>query len=200
MTENQGQRYDLIAQGFADMRNEFSTEQKYLDRLISHLKPGASILDVGCGSGYPIATYFLEKGFHVTGVDGSKELLKIAQSRHQKLKCLFGDIRTVEIAERYDAVLEWWCLFHLPKEDHSLMIARFASWLKPGGYLEFTTGNADYEGSSDAMLKQPLDFYSLAPDQYETLLKKNGFKLLLKEQHQEQNLVWIAQLMGGVDV
>lgn len=194
MTENQGQRYDLIAQGFADMRDQFSTEQKYIDQLISYLPPGASILDVGCGSGYPIAAYLLEKGFDVTGVDGSKELLKIAQSRHPKLKCLFGDIRSVEIPEKYDAVLEWWCLFHVPKEDHEAMIARFASWLKPGGYLEFTTGNADHEESSNGMLDQELHFYSLAPERYELFLKQNGFKLLLKEQHQEQNLVWIAQL------
>ena len=194
MIENQGKRYDLIAEGFADMRDEFSTEQKYLDILISHLKPGASVLDVGCGSGTPIAAYFLEKGFEVTGVDGSKELLKIAQSRHPKLKCLFGDIRTVEIAEKYDAVLEWWCLFHVPKEDQGAVIARFASWLKPGGYLEFTTGDTDDESSDGSMLNQELHFYSLPPEQYESLLKQNGFKLLLKEHHQEKCLVWIAQL------
>jgi 2-polyprenyl-3-methyl-5-hydroxy-6-metoxy-1,4-benzoquinol methylase len=197
MTENQGQRYDKIAQGFADMRDQFSTEQKYIDILISYLKPGASILDVGCGSGYPIAAYLLEKGFEVTGIDGSKELLKIAQSRHPTFNCLFGDIRTVNIAEKYDAVLEWWCLFHLPKEDHAAMIARFASWLKPGGYLEFTTGAEDHEVSSDGMLNQELYFYSLAPEQYELYLKQNGFKLLLKERHQEQNFVWIAQLEGA---
>ena len=85
-------------------------------------------------------------------------------------------------------------MFHVPKEDHEAMIARFASWLKPGGYLEFTTGNADHEESSNGMLDQELYFYSLAPVRYELFLKQNGFKLLLKEQHQEQNLVWIAQL------
>ncbi len=113
MTENQGQRYDRIAQGFADMRDQFSTEQKYIDQLISYLQPGASILDVGCGSGYPIAAYLLEKGFDVTGVDGSKELLKIAQTRHPKLKCLFGDVRKGMLIMK-KAVMTCWiksCIF-----------------------------------------------------------------------------------------
>lgn len=108
---------------------------------------------------------------------------------------MYGDIRTVHIEEKYDAVLAWWCLFHLPKLNHEAMITRFASWLKPGGYVEFTTGNAEFEYHSADMLNQELDFYSLAPEQYELLLKQSGFKLLLKEQHQEHNLVWIAQLV-----
>jgi 2-polyprenyl-3-methyl-5-hydroxy-6-metoxy-1,4-benzoquinol methylase len=32
--------------------DSFNTEQKFIDQLLKYLKPGASILDVGCGSGY----------------------------------------------------------------------------------------------------------------------------------------------------
>lgn len=79
--DNQGKRYDLIATGFSEMRDSFATEQKYIDLFIQHLKPGSHILDVGCGSGYPIASYLIEHGFEVTGIDGSKELLKIAETK-----------------------------------------------------------------------------------------------------------------------
>lgn len=44
------------------------------------------------------------------------------------------------------------------------MISRFASWLKKGGILEFTTGDKEYQKSSSAMLNQELNFYSLNPD------------------------------------
>lgn len=50
------------------------------------------------------------------------------------------------------------------------MISRFATWIKPGGFLEFTTGQV-----------------------YEKYLKENGFKILLREHDQEHHLVWIAQ-------
>ena len=52
MTNNQGKNYDLIASGFSEMRNSFSTEQKYVDLFMKYLSPEAHILDVGCGSGY----------------------------------------------------------------------------------------------------------------------------------------------------
>jgi len=193
MSTDEGKKYDLIASGFAEMRDSFSTEQKYIDLLIDHLKPNANILDVGCGSGFPIASYLIEHGFQVTGVDSSKKLLKIAEDKCPLMQPIFGDIRSVGINQKFDAIVEWWCLFHLPKEDHAKMIARFASWLKKGGILEFTTGDSEYQESSSTMLNQELNFYSLNPDIYEKYLKDNGFKLLLRESDQEQHLVWLAK-------
>ena len=138
----------------------------------------------------------INQGFQVTGIDASKNLLRIARQNCPNLKCVYGDIRTVELKRKYDAVLEWWCLFHLPKSDHAKMISRFASWLKPGGLLEFTTSDLEYEGSSSEMLGQELCFYSLAPNVYEKELRQNGFKLLLRDNDQEQHMVWIAKLIG----
>jgi 2-polyprenyl-3-methyl-5-hydroxy-6-metoxy-1,4-benzoquinol methylase len=191
--ENQGKRYDQIATEFAKMRDSFYLEQKYLDLFMSYLQPNAHVLDIGCGSGYPIAAYLIEKGFQVTGVDGSKELLNIAKLKCPKLHTVYGDIRTVDLNNKYDGLLEWWCLFHIPKQDHAKMISRFATWIKPDGFLEFTTGDEDYEDTSSDMLNQELSFYSLAPQVYEKYLKENGFKILLREHDQEHHLVWIAQ-------
>lgn len=191
--ENQGKRYDRIAADFAKMRDSFYKEQKYLDLLISYLQPNAHILDVGCGSGNPIASYLIKKGFRVTGVDGSKELLTIAALNCPTMNTVCGDVRTVVLNEQYDALLEWWCLFHVPKQDHEHMIARFAKWLKKDGLLEFTSGDAEYEARNSDMLNQELYFSSLSVEGYENALKKNGFELLLRENDQEHHLVWIAR-------
>ena len=190
---NQGKSYDIIAEDFAKMRNSFNTEQKYLDALINYIPAKSHILDVGCGSGHPIANYLIENGFQVTGIDGSQKLLNIAKKKCPKMRGLYGDVRMIEFNETVDAIVEWWCLFHLPQSDHEQMIARFAQWLKPGGILEFTSGDNEYEGSDSNMLNQELHFYSLAPAVYEQYLKKYGFKILLKEYDQEHHLVWIAK-------
>lgn len=191
--KNEGENYDKIAQGFANLRNEFHTEKKYLDLFIKYLAPNSSVLDIGCGTGHPIANYLIKNHFHVTGIDASNELLKIAKDKCLMMKKLHGDIRTIKLSNTYDGIIEWWCLFHLPKSDHGLMINRFANWLKPNGILEFTTGDAEYEGKSNAMLNQELCYYSLAPTEYEKLLQQNGFEILLKEADQDQHLVWIAR-------
>lgn len=191
--ENQGKNYDRIATGFAKLRDSFYSEKKYLDLLLTYLQPNAHILDVGCGSGYPIAAYLIEQGFQVTGIDGSIELLNIANIKCPNLATLCGDIRTIKLDNQFDAVLEWWCLFHIPKQDHEKMISRFGQWTKPGGYLEFTTGSHEYSGTSSEMLNQELSYYSLEPQLYETYLKKNDFKILLRESDQEDHLVWVAK-------
>ena len=190
---NQGEKYDLIAKGFANMRDSFNTEQKYLDELIKHIPSKSHILDVGCGSGFPIAAYFIEKGFEVTGIDGSQSLVDIAKTKCPQMKAICGDVRFVEINQTFDAIVEWWCLFHIPKPDHEKMIYRFSRWLKPGGVVEFTTGDTEYEEASSDMLNQELHFYSLEPTFYEAYLAKYGFKILLKESDQPTHLVWIAQ-------
>lgn len=190
---NQGKRYDLIAADFAKIRDSFHTEKKYLDLFMSHLQPGAAILDVGCGSGYPIASYLIEHGFKVTGIDGSQKLLNIAQERCPHMKTIYGDVRSVILENQYDAIIEWWCLFHLTKIDQLKMLARFSHWLRKDGIVQFTTGDHDYEESSSEMLNQKLFFYSCDPQQYEQALKENGLRLLLKESDQDTHLVWMAK-------
>jgi trans-aconitate methyltransferase len=190
---NQGKSYDLIAADFANLRAEFYKEKPFLDELIKLLQPQAHILDVGCGSGHPIATYLIEQGFQVTGIDGSEKLLAIAKEKCPQMRTLLGDVREIKLAETFDAVLEWWCLFHIPKADHEKMIARFAQWIKPNGFLEFTSGDGAYEDSNANMLNQPLQFYSLDPKDYEKFLKQYGFKIISKEYDQPGHLVWVAQ-------
>ncbi|WP_160149895.1 class I SAM-dependent methyltransferase [Legionella beliardensis] len=192
MTDDEGKSYDLIASKFADIRNSFQTEQKYIDLFTSYLRPRAHILDVGCGSGTPVSSYLIYQDYKVTGLDSSEKLLKFAKKNCPTMEIIYGDMRTVEIKQQFDGIIEWWALFHVPKKDHALMISRFASWLKKGGFLEFTTGDTDCHLRTSEMLKQELNFYSLHPDAYEKALKENGLKLILKEYDQAEHLVWLA--------
>jgi 2-polyprenyl-3-methyl-5-hydroxy-6-metoxy-1,4-benzoquinol methylase len=189
---NEGLKYDLIADDFAALRDSFNTEQKYLDVLISYVDKHAEILDLGCGHGF-LSSYLINQGFKVTGVDASEKLLALAQKNSPSMTCLHGDIRDIFLNQKYDAILEWWCLFHLNKSDQLLMFKRFSDWLKPHGILEFTTGDAAYEGVRSDMLNQPLFFCSHEPDAYEQALRENNFEILLKETDQEGHLVWIAR-------
>src|SRR2546423_1538205 len=83
-------------------------ERRFIDELIGSLPPKAAILDVGCGTGEPIAAYLVSKGFRVTGVDGSEQMIFLARSAVPKAGFVLGDMRHVVVAGGpFDAIVAW---------------------------------------------------------------------------------------------
>jgi 2-polyprenyl-3-methyl-5-hydroxy-6-metoxy-1,4-benzoquinol methylase len=146
---NVAQAYDRIAEWFDSTRTRALIEQPYLDALVQVLQPGASILDLGCGSGEPILRFLVEQGFAVTGVDASEAMIALATPRFPDARLLVDDMRTVEFDRRFDGVIAWHSLFHLPHADQRRMFAGFAQLLNPHGILMFTSGSAHGETWSD---------------------------------------------------
>ncbi len=63
---------------------------------LAPLSPGASLLDVGCGTGW-LGLELRERGFRVTGVDMSSAMLARAQSRFTVVR---GDAMRLPFADR----------------------------------------------------------------------------------------------------
>lgn len=106
--------------------------------LIKYLKPGLSVLDVGCGSGAitrGIAKFVGSQG-RVLGVDPSENLIAQARQHSDALPQLAfqqGDIYHFETNESFDLVTCARVLQWLAKPEEAL--ARMAKLVKPGGYL-----------------------------------------------------------------
>lgn len=192
LRKNQGLSYDNIADGFAKMRTEFVADKPYVEEFIAHLPPKANVLDVGCGSGVPIAEYLVKHEFSVTGVDGSKELINIAKLNVPTLDGICSDIRTFRPEISFDGIIEWWCLFHLPVQDQLKLLEKFFEWLNPGGTLQFTSGETNFKGRNNDMLNEPLLFFSADKAIYEQKLKELNFKILSCQSDQENHLVWLV--------
>lgn len=93
---------------------ETGSRKDILPFLTKHVSGESSICDLGCGDGY--ASYKLAtKGFHVTGVDLSEQMLEKArfQAKGTSAEFLKADISKVPVeSESFDAVmainsLEW---------------------------------------------------------------------------------------------
>ncbi|PJF48914.1 MAG: class I SAM-dependent methyltransferase [Chloroflexi bacterium] len=91
--------YDLQHRGFLD------DAPMYL-RLAREAAPGASILEIGCGSGR-VMIPLVEAGFRVVGVDESAEMLRIAEQRlranrripAERWSLVHADARVLNLAE-----------------------------------------------------------------------------------------------------
>lgn len=136
--------YQLHAQRFFSETVDVDMSELYRP-FVAHLKPGARILDAGCGSGRD-AKAFSEMGYAVEAFDASAELVELAR-QHTGLpvkQMRFEDITEVE---RYDGI--WCCasLLHVPLAELPGVMTQLSEALKPGGvwYLSFKYGSGERE-------------------------------------------------------
>lgn len=177
--------YDRIADEFGTARARFRpNEERYLEAFVERLSKGGSILDLGCGNGYPIASFLAGRGFQITGVDGSVEMLAVAQKRLPAHRWIHALIEEVDFDDRFDAVVCWDSLFHVSRAHWPAVLGNVRRWLQPGGLLLMSSGgvvDADGTGFTDTMFGHEFYYDSLPPDQLLALLRGVGFDIVLAE-------------------
>jgi cyclopropane fatty-acyl-phospholipid synthase-like methyltransferase len=169
--------YDRCSAAYTEARRREPGGE--LAPLVARLAPGSRVLDVGCGSGVPIAAE-LAREHRVTGVDVSPEQIRLARANVPNATFLLSDAMSVEFREAsFDAVVSFYAVFHLPREEHEELFRRFARWLVPGGHLAVTVSRF----REDAYTEE--DFFGVrmywsnwSRDDYVGMLERLGFELL----------------------
>lgn len=160
--------------------------------------PGASLLDLGCGSGRPIAADLIAAGHAVTGLDSSPALIALCRQRFPAHKWIMADMRGLDLPRRFGGILAWHSLFHLTPEDQEGMFPLFAHHMTDGAPLMFTSGPSrgvsmgEWQG-------EPLYHASLDAAEYESLLASNGFRVVdhvVEDPTCGGATVWLAQRTG----
>lgn len=124
---------DTIDVDFSAIREQF----------LNYVPKYGTILDLGCGSGRD-SRAFLQQGYHVIAVDGSKELCKAASKYiNQPVICSLFQEYVPE--EQLDGI--WACasLVHLNKADIIETVLKLSAFLRPEGcfYMSFKYGNSE---------------------------------------------------------
>lgn len=175
--------YDGFARTYADGRGVFDVSE-VLDELVGLLPVTGDLLDLGCGAGEPVASSFLARGWRVTGVDASEEMLALAEEYAPTMVRVFGDMRDVDLPEEsFDAVTAVYSLFHLPAADQPPMFGRMRSWLRPGGVALFTYASRAYTGSDRfegtiSFMGHDLPYSHGTPEELATQLRDAGLDLV----------------------
>ena len=102
-------------------------------KFASYLPNEASVIDMGCGSGRDVMA-FSDMGHAAVGLDGAKELLKLAEER-LGIKTVAADMSGYRAASPYDGI--WCCasVIHLNEEEKESFFRNLDYNLKPGGVL-----------------------------------------------------------------
>lgn len=131
------QGYDTIASTYLQWITSRPSAQVDMTKLIlGQLTQGSKVLDLGCGAGVPVAKLLCSEGHHVTGVDISEKQIELAQQYVPNAEFKVADMASlVRPDSSFDAVLAFYSVFHLPREQHEDFVRKTYSWLRPEGLL-----------------------------------------------------------------
>lgn len=189
--------YQRHALAFDKARGKSLFERPWLERFRALLAPGATILDIGCGSGEPIARHFIEAGHAVTGIDASPALIGLCRERFPAQDWHVADMRGLALlGRRFGGLIAWDSFFHLTPEDQRGMFAVFSGHAAPGAALIFTSGPAEGEAIGD-FEGEPLYHGSLGPDEYRMRLAASEFEVVAHVTEDPDcggRTIWLAKL------
>ena len=189
--------YQRHASAWSRDRGDHLIERAWLDRFLELLPLRyRTVLDIGCGSGVPIARHFIEQGCQVSGVDSSAAMIAMCVSRFPEQQWQVVDMRSLALQRVFGGVLAWDSFFHLTASDQRRMFPIFKQHAAPGAALMFTSGPSAGEviGSYRG---DPLYHASLDGAEYRQLLADNGFEVVhhvVEDPDCGWRTVWLARL------
>lgn len=145
--------YDAVSHLYRRDCDDPAEYAPWLTTLRRRLPASASVLDLGCGCGIPVARTLADNGHHVIGVDLSEVQVNRARQLVPRARFLRADATQITFpAQTFDAVVCLYTLIHMPIDAQPHLISRIATWLRPGGWLLATTGAQAWTGSEDNWL------------------------------------------------
>lgn len=121
--------------------------------LLNRLPARAAILDLCCGDGR-ITQALARRGFRMTGLDGSENMLAYARQRLRRPRLILADARNFTLPPEYDAVISMFdSLNHVMSSAGLGQVFRNVfDCLKPGGEFVFDLNRE--EAYSDVWARQ----------------------------------------------
>lgn len=157
--------------------------------LLARIRPGAHILDLGCGSGFKsFALLQMDPAAHVTGVDSPKvlevtrdvaEMMGVAS----RVTLQNGDVDRSLPANTFDMVIIGNLLHYFDPASAIEILQSAHRAMKLGGIIVIYSKSVDEERASDPALLSMIDVCNCAPragsytaSEYKNILEAAGFR------------------------
>jgi len=170
--------YQRNARRFAEERPKSLIEKPWLDQFLKLIPEGGEILDLGCGAGDPIASYLIQHGHTVVGLDASSNMIDLARQNFPNGDWRHGDMRAFDFPERFHGIIGWNSFFHLTRDEQRKALPNIVKHLQPEGALLLTVGPHDGEVAG-CVGDDPIYHASLSPNEYRDIL--SGLKVKIQD-------------------
>jgi len=145
----------------------------------SVLPEGASVIDIGCGSGL-LVDRLAKIGYQATGLDWSRSAIEYARKYYQGEYILVNVEQGLDVSRKFDCVVASHILEHLENPHEFLQSVK--GLLEPDGYLVIAVPNfAWYDQDSTyrsvSTIFDPEHVVGYSPVGMRKLLEMNGYKV-----------------------
>ena len=180
--------YEAIAAEFLARRGRASSTAigvREVREWARTLPAGATVIDLGCGPGFPITEVLVAEGLRVFALDAAPSFVRAFRRNLPNTPIVCEGVQDSNFFGRtFDGVLAWGLMFLLSSDDQRRLIQSMADILVPGGRLLFTS-KAEPFVWNDAMTG--LESRSLGVDEYRRQLSAVGLSLSSEYEDVGQN-------------
>ena len=130
----------------------------------------------------------LHKGFMVTGVDVSKNMLELARKNSPRSTFLKMDMRRLVFADgSFDGIICFYSIIHVPRRYHLSILGKFWRILRADGLLAIHMGWRDSTGIEEDWLGAPMYWSNFGKEKNLALIRKAKFKVLLSRESKQRD-------------
>jgi ubiquinone/menaquinone biosynthesis C-methylase UbiE len=180
-------RRELVRRGYDEMGATYHAarpvdgrDAALLVELHRRIPSGARVLDVGCGAGVPVARRLVELGHDVVGLDISMVQLGLAQSHVPRLRPVAAEMSALPVRTgAFDALVSYYALIHVPREDHGAVFGEFHRALGGEGRTLVCIGTTDTpeDRDTDSWLGTPMYWSHFDVETTLGLIAGSGFRI-----------------------
>jgi len=180
--ESAAQVYDDLGQVYEDAFGHQPAVGTALDHLLTLLPVRARVLDLGSGTGSPVAVTVAAAGHDVTGYDVSEKMVGLARTRVPGARFERADMLTLDFSDgSWDAVLSFFSMLQLPLCDQAAMLTRLARWLAPGGYFVLATVPSDKDGRMGEWMGHWVQTFSYGLPALRQCIESSGLRIVRED-------------------
>ncbi len=175
--------YDIIADEYNSNRlSRKGVVNEFFDSLSEFFPKGGKMLDIGCGGGEPVTGYFARKGYDVTGVDISGEMIRIAREQIPQGKFIQADMSECRFDNAsFDLIVSTFAIIHIPQKEQEQLLQNIRGWLKPSGIAYLVLGARNEEEIIREWKGVTMYWSHFGPDEYRERFKQIGLDIIWEE-------------------
>ena len=145
---------------------------------VNFLGKNINILELGCGTGHPIAKEISPIANHYLGVDNSQSMLDEYLKNVPNANGTLMDMTKIEqLSGKWDFIFSWGAICHLPIELQKETMLAISKLLKSGGRFLFT-GGKDAGECNGSVGKYTVYHYSMGKTAYAKYLMAQNMELI----------------------